>query len=832
MSAVINVDPKFENASAGNFRLKPDSPLINKGKKLNTVQSDFLGNSRPQGSSHDIGAYEYQEKTTTSIKADAGKDQTICAGSSTTLTASGGSVYKWSTGATTKSITVSPGVTTTYSVTVSEGSDSDTDEVLVTVNPLPIADAGTDVTIESGQSTTLTATGGDTYLWSNGATTASITVNPTATTTYEVTVNKNGCTSKDTVTVTVNTATAPPVTVTADAGKDQTICTGNSTTLTASGGSVYKWSTGATTKSITVSPAATTTYSVTVSEGSVSDTDEVLVTVNPLPIADAGTDVTIESGQSTTLTATGGDTYLWSNGATTASITVNPTATTTYEVTVNKNGCTSKDTVTVTVNTASAPPATVTADAGKDQTICAGSSATLTASGGSVYKWSTGATTKSITVSPGVTTTYSVTVSEGSVSDTDEVIVTVNAVPLADAGTDVTIESGQSTTLTATGGDTYLWSNGATTASITVNPTATTTYEVTVNKNGCTSKDAVTVTVNTATAPPVTVTADAGKDQTICIGNSTTLTASGGSVYKWSTGATTKSITVSPGATTTYSVTVSEGSVSDTDEVLVTVNPLPVADAGSNKTIELGQSVELTATGGDTYLWSTGETTQSITVKPDKSTIYSVTVNQNGCSSGDSVQVTVNVPPPADANAGSDLTICKGESITLNGDGGATYSWSTGATTRNITVSPNRTTTYTLTANRGGTTSTDEVIVTVINCDLNNGVNNSVSGTTGNTATTDPTDQDDEQVLNKADFELTVYPNPTEGKLNVQTTVPIYNFNLVLMNINGNVIYSDEMDAAEDGINKEIDLSGFAKGVYLLQLYNAEESYVKKVIVI
>ena len=221
------------------------------------------------------------EKLSGYIKADAGADQTICIGSSTTLTASGGSVYKWSTGATTKSITVSPGVTTTYSVTVSEGSISDTDEVLVTVNPLPVADAGTDVTIESGQSTTLTATGGDTYLWSNGATTASITVNPAATTTYEVTVNKNGCTSKDAVTVTVNTASTPPTTVTADAGKDQTICIGSSTTLTASGGSVYKWSTGATTKSITVSPNVTTTYSVTVSEGSVSDTDEVACNGKP-----------------------------------------------------------------------------------------------------------------------------------------------------------------------------------------------------------------------------------------------------------------------------------------------------------------------------------------------------------------------------------------------------------------------------------------------------------------------------------------------------------------------------------------------------------------------
>ena len=618
----------------------------------------------------------------------------------------------------------------------------------------------------------------------------------------------------------------------ADAGADQTICIGNSTTLTASGGSVYKWSTGATTKSITVSPGTTTTYSVTVSEGTSSGTDDVVVTVKETPVANAGSNKTIESGQSTTLTATGGDSYLWSNGETTASITVNPTVTTTYEVTVTKNGCTSKDSVTVTVNGSTVPPATVTADAGADQTICIGSSTTLTASGGSVYKWSTGATTKSITVSPGTTTTYSVTVSEGTSSGTDDVVVTVKETPVADAGSNKTIESGQNTTLTATGGDTYLWSNGETTASITVNPTATTTYEVTVTKNGCTSKDSVTVTVNGSTVPPATVTADAGQDQSICNGNSTTLTASGGSVYKWSTGATTKSITVSPGSTTTYSVTVSEGANSGTDDVVVTVKETPVADAGSNKTIESGQSTTLTATGGDTYLWSTGETTQSITVKPDKSTIYSVTVNQNGCSSSDSVQVTVNVPPPADANAGSDLTICKGESITINGDGGATYSWSTGATSQQITVSPTRTTTYTLTASRGGTTSTDEVIVTVINCNLNNGVNNSVSTTTVNTTAINPTDQDDSQVLNKADFELTVYPNPTEGILNIQTTVPVYNFNLVLMNINGNVIYSDTMDAEEDGIQKQLDLTKFAKGVYLLQLYNSEESYVKKVIMI
>ena len=154
----LSGDPKFENPSSGNFRLKPDSPLIDKGKIINGMKSDYDGNARPSGKSVDIGAFEFQDKTTSYTKADAGKDQTICNGSSATLTASGGSVYKWSTGATTKSITVSPGATTTYSVTVSEGSISDTDEVLVTVNPLPVADAGGNKTIESGtMSTTLSS---------------------------------------------------------------------------------------------------------------------------------------------------------------------------------------------------------------------------------------------------------------------------------------------------------------------------------------------------------------------------------------------------------------------------------------------------------------------------------------------------------------------------------------------------------------------------------------------------------------------------------------------------------------------------------------------------
>ncbi|QDO94316.1 T9SS type A sorting domain-containing protein [Formosa sediminum] len=575
-------------------------------------------------------------ETVVEVIADAGDNETICEGETVTLTASGGSTYKWSTGATTQSITVSPSTTTTYSVEVFEGAVSATATVTVQVYALPVANAGADQTIEEGESITLTASGGSTYSWSNGSTSQSITVSPNQTTTYTVEVsNENGCSDSDAVQVIVN---AKKVEVIADAGEDQAICEGETVTLTASGGSTYKWSTGATTQSITVSPSTTTTYSVEVFEGAVSATDEVTVQVYALPVANAGADQTIEAGESITLTASGGSTYNWSNGSTSQSITVSPNETTTYTVEVsNENGCSDSDAVQVIVN---AKKVEVIADAGEDQAICEGETVTLTASGGSTYKWSTGATTQSITVSPSTTTTYSVEVFEGDVSATATVTVQVYALPVANAGADQTIEAGESITLTASGGSTYSWSNGSTSQSITVSPNQTTTYTVEVsNENGCSDSDAVQVIVK---AKKVEVIADAGEDQAICEGETVTLTASGGSTYKWSTGATTQSITVSPSTTTTYSVEVFEGAVSATATVTVRVYALPIANAGADQTIEEGESITLTASGGTEFLWSNGSTSRSITVSPNQTTLYSVAVfNELGCYTEDEVVVIV-----------------------------------------------------------------------------------------------------------------------------------------------------------------------------------------------
>ena len=780
--------------------------------------------------------------------ADAGQDTEICFGNSTTLTASGGTSYLWNTGETTQSITVNPSDTTNYTVEVFENNCSSTDDVNVIVNPLPSVDAGNDVSIIEGESTILTASGADTYIWNTGETTESITINPIITTTYSVVGSLNGCEATDEVIVTILSETVDAnagddieicqgesvtltatggasflwntgettasidvtptasatytvtvfspsgnnqedasVTVTvndnpiADAGEDTEICSGNPTTLTASGGSTFLWNTGETTQSITVIPGETTVYTVEVFENNCSSTDDVIVVVNPLPSIDAGIDVDIMEGESATLTATGADTYLWSTGETTASIIVSPDTTKTYTVTGFLNGCEATDEVTVVLLTENvtadigggdfticngitttlsatggatylwstgattssitiSPTETTTytvtafspsgtnqdedsvtvtvinisdADAGEDTEICLGNSVTLTASGGSSYLWSTGETTQSITVSPDVTNIYSVEIFENNCSSTDDVQVIVNEAPNVDAGNDVSINEGESTTLTATGADTYLWSTGETTTNITVNPNNTTSYSVTGFLNGCEASDEVIVIVLNEN-----VNASAGTDVAICQGETITLTAMGGATYLWSTGEITASIQVAPNVTTNYTVTAfsPSGENQDDDSVIVTVNDIPIADAGNDIEICFGNATTLTASGGSSYLWSTGETTQNITVNPNETTIYSVEVFENNCSSTDDVLVTVNTLPST--NAGSDVTINEGETTTLTATGADTYLWSTGETTANITVNPNNTTSYSVTGFSNDCEASDEIVVTVVPFDF------------------------------------------------------------------------------------------------------------------
>ncbi|MEL6837615.1 MAG: hypothetical protein AAFP77_31690, partial [Bacteroidota bacterium] len=224
-----------------------------------------------------------------------------------------------------------------------------------------------------------------------------------------------------------------------------------------------------------------------------------------------------------------------------------------------------------------------------------------------------------------------------------------------------------------TGALTYNWTPGnLSDPTITVNPTSTTTYTVLVtDANGCTATDQVIVTVN-----PLPVITFSG-DLEICVGESTTITASGGTQYAWNTGDNTASATVNPAVTTTYTVTVTDANNCTTSaDVTVVVNENPTASILGDPVVCQNQTTTLTATGagaGGSYLWSTTETTASITVSPTDIETYSVTITDaNGCTDETSVTVTAAPEPIAVAAA---VEICAGESTTLTVSGGVSYQW-------------------------------------------------------------------------------------------------------------------------------------------------------------
>lgn len=650
-------------------------------------------------------------------------DTAICAGNSATLTAvpfdGGGGTYSWSPGGqTTQSITVTPGSTTGYTVSYSSGGCTGTGTGTVTVSPTPTVSVNS-TTICSGQSTTLTATPsqpGGTYLWSNGATSASITVSPGSTQTYSVTYTLNGCTASQSGTVTVNPS--PTVGV-----NNVTICNGQTANLTATpsvGGGTYSWFPGGqTSPSISVTPTSTTNYTVNYTLNGCTATNTGTVTVNGLPSVTVN-NPSICSGNSATLTATvnpSGGTFSWSpGGMTTNPVTVSPASTTVYTVTYTAlNGCVNSANSTVTVN----PSVTVAAN---DPTICAGQTATLTATPstpGGTYSWTPGgATSQNLNVSPGTTTNYTVNYTLNGCTASDVATVTVNPVPTVTLAS-TTICSGTSTTLSPTvspSGGTFSWSpGGQTTSSITVTPASTTNYTVNYTANGCSGSASATVTVQST--PSISV-----NSPTICSGQTATVTATpaqGGGTYSWSPGGqTTQTINVSPTSTTNYTVTYTIGGCSGTQTSTVTVNPTPTMTVNS-PTICNGATATITASPtpmGGTYTWSPGgQTTQTINVSPTSTSNYTVNYSLNGCTANATSTVTVTPRPNVTVN---NPTICSGQTATINATvspTGGTYSWAPGGqTTASISVSPTTTSTYTVTyTGPSGCTNTATSTVTV-----------------------------------------------------------------------------------------------------------------------
>jgi hypothetical protein len=470
-----------------------------------------------------------------------------------------------------------------------------------------------------------------------------------------------------------------------------------------------------------VSVSGSGTNRVMISQG-ISCTNPVITTQPTAQSASNGTNATF------TTVATGDNlTYQWqvstNAGSTWADLSGEPNSTYTFNnvqsgdnnkqfrVIVSSGSCSVTSTVGVlTVITCTPPTPTISViessgTTNNDGTICGSASTSLTANGGSTYLWSTGATTSTINISPSSTTTYTVTATSGDgCTATATQTLTVVTSPTASisvvetSGTtnnDGTICAGSSATLTATGGTSYAWSTGATTASITPSPSSTTTYTVTVtNANGCTATANQNLTVTAIPTPSISVTETSGttnNDGVICNGSNVTLTASGGTSYVWSTSATTASISPSPSSTTTYSVTVSNanGCTANTSRTVTLLSSsslvsidLTESSAGINDdgTICGGASVVLNATTSQSYLWSNGATTQSITVNPNSTITYTVTaVSAGSCGNASDSRIVTVIPIITSIGNISGLTNLGGVTTTTYSvaavPGATSYNW-------------------------------------------------------------------------------------------------------------------------------------------------------------
>ncbi len=247
--------------------------------------------------------------------------------------------------------------------------------------------------------------------------------------------------------------------------------------------------------------------------------------------------------------------------------------------------------------------------------------------------------------------------------------------------------TGESVTLDAGSGfSTYNWSNNATTQTIAVASSGT--YSVTVtNSGGCQAvASSSAIVVNPAPSTPVITT---GGSLTFCSGGSVTLTATAGlSTYSWSNGATNQSIIISTSGNYTVTVTNTTGCSAVSLATTVTVNTLPVPSIAGSTTICSGSSSILDAgTGYNSYLWSTGETTQ--TISAGNAGVYGVTVtNGNGCTGANSITEVVGNALTPSISTNDSVFACEGNSVLLDpGNGFATYNWSNGESTQTIMVS-------------------------------------------------------------------------------------------------------------------------------------------------
>jgi len=591
-------------------------------------------------------------------------------------------------------------------------------------------------------------------------------------------------------------------------------CTGSAITLTdasTGGPSSWAWSmTGGTPSSaisqntsVTYTTAGVKTITLTVANGSGTTTATKTITITATPtVAASVTNTTICSGSSIIETLTGASTYTWLPGGSGATSTLTPASTTVYSITGTTGGCTSAvKMVTVTVNTT--PTVAVT---GSSSTICVGQTTTLTASGAASYAWLPGSqTTTVIAVSPTVTTTYTVTGSNGSCSSSNVITINVTTTPtITTSITNTTVCSGISVTVNLSGASTYSWSPTGSGSSSALTPASTTIYTVSGSIGSCTSASK-TFTINVNTTPTVGI---AAASNTICTGQTATLTASGAAGYTWMPGSqTTPVITVSPATATSYTVTGTTGGCSSTSNVTIYLTSTPIVAASiTNTSTCSGTMVTVNMTGASSYSWLPSGSGASSGLTPSASTIYTVTGSTGSCM-GNSTTFTINVlPTPVITASASSTTICTGSSATLTAAGASNYTWTpaTNLSSANgtaVSANPTSTTIYTVSGSNGTCSGNQIITLTVNAC---TGLQTLASGNN-----------------------ITLYPNPSNGVFTVSSTSNTGKLEVAIVNTLGQTVV---MESSKDPNVLLLDMSSFSKGVYYVKIQMNDGMKLLKVV--
>jgi gliding motility-associated-like protein len=624
-----------------------------------------------------------------------------------------------------------PLTTTTYTTIVTDVTGcTDTADVTVTVNPLPVVDAGEDTVQCGNDPIQLNATGGIQYSWSpasslQGANTNNPFADPDSSELYFVTVtDANGCASEDSVFVRAFNA---------NAGPDIPVCIGDSTQLAALPGPIaFQWQAdpGFYDRTDVPDPLVFTLnsrdYILTGTDTSgCTDTDTVRVIVNPLPTTTVtNPDLYVCSGAPTVLTATGGVQFAWTPAATLDDSTLaSPTArpinqgtnivdSTWYYVTVtDTNGCSSLDSIGIEVRIRPI------IEVSNDTFVCPGDSVPIWTQGGFGVQragWRFDGTvgdTTLITVDRAEAIafptegTYYVGVVEAIWGCTNEDSIWVYHIePFA--GEDSTICEGDSLRMLGAGGVRYRWTppTGLSNASVAqpwAFPRTTTTYTLTVTDSlGCVDSAQATITVRPA--PPVEITGDTE----ICINDTANLFANGGIAYQWITDDPTISSLTAPNVTATpiddmRYVLVGEGTNGCfwRDTLDLPVYQLPNVDAGPPIVECRNVPVMLQGSGAVNYSWTDQQFLDdpfapNPLATPDSTQyFYLEGIDENGCVNYDSVYFRVIQLP--EVSVSPDDSICLFQNASFRARGIAnSFFWSTGEETESITVAPDESTTY------------------------------------------------------------------------------------------------------------------------------------------